>query len=68
MLTLCFGIILSPQMFEKKHMDLHNERITKAQAKVDSSEPEFMHTNLGHTNPKRMEAERERQYDLDKVR
>lgn len=48
-------------------MDIHNERVAKAQAKVDSSEPTYMHTNLGRTNPKRLEAQAEAQYEIDKV-
>ncbi len=53
------------QRIERRHMEIHNERVSKTKAIVDTSEPEFLH-HL-ERNTKKAEAEAEKQYEIEAV-
>ncbi len=52
-----------PQRIEEKHMQVHRERVESAAAVVDTHGKEVTHS----PDRKRLEAQAERQYDIDRV-
>ncbi len=59
---LAFGA----QRFERRNMEIHNDRVSKSEAKVDTAVPVYA-DRLLQFNPNKVELYSERAYELEKV-